>query len=604
MVNKRLLSLSKESQKYVYFTVLMNWISIICNIGIVLFVGNIIDKLFNNDLNFNMGVYALYIGSLILIRFICNYMSGRFSYKSSANVRRSIRESIYKKLLKLGVNYNETISTSSIVQISVDGVEALEIYFGRYLPQLFYSLLAPLTLFVVIAPISLKAAIVLLICVPLIPISIASVMKFAKKLLSKYWGIYTNLGDSFLENLQGLTTLKIFDLDEEKNHEMNKEAENFRNITMKVLSMQLNSITIMDLIAFGGAAIGILIAINEFSKGNITVGSTVVIILLSSEFFIPMRLLGSFFHVAMNGIAAADKIFALLDTTVEEEKALSQSDKDKLKDISISIKNVDFSYDEERQVLHNINIDIENKSMVALVGESGCGKSTITNLLLKLNKTNKGEILLNGINLNDIPFDELRQKVSFISHSSYIFNSTIEENLRMGKYNASEEELYAALKKANLYDFVMSLDKKLETPVGENGSYLSGGQKQRLALARMILTNSEVYIFDEATSNVDVESEDSILDTIYELSKEKTVIVISHRLANIKGADKIYVLDKGNIAESGNHDELMKNNSVYANLYTNQEKLEDIYKEETHKDSIDKRTEKKKNTVGEVAISE
>ena len=601
MVNKRLLSLSKESQKYVYLTVLMNWISIICNIGIVLFVGNIIDKLFNKD--FNIGAYALYIGLLISIRFICNYMSGSFSYKSSANVRKSIRESIYKKLLKLGVNYNDTISTSSIVQISVDGVEALEIYFGRYLPQLFYSLLAPLTLFVVIAQISLKAAIVLLVCVPLIPISIASVMKFAKKLLSKYWGIYTNLGDSFLENLQGLTTLKIFDLDEEKNHEMNKEAETFRNITMKVLSMQLNSITIMDLIAFGGAAIGIIIAINEFSKGNITVGSAVVIILLSSEFFIPMRLLGSFFHVAMNGIAAADKIFALLDTKVEEEKPLSQSDKDKLKDISISIKNVDFSYDEERQVLHNVNIDIENKSMVALVGESGCGKSTITNLLLKLNKVQKGEILLNGINLNDIPFDELRQKISFISHSSYIFNSTIEENLRMGKDNASKEELYAALKKANLYDFVMSLDKKLETPVGENGSFLSGGQKQRLALARMILTNAEVYIFDEATSNIDVESEDSILETIYELSKEKTVIIISHRLANVKGADKIYVLDKGKIAESGTHENLMKNNSVYANLYTNQEKLEDIYKEETHKDNVDRR-EEKKNSAEEVAISE
>lgn len=603
MVNKRLLSLSKESQKYVYLTVLMNWISIICNIGIVLFVGNIIDKLFNKDLNFNIGAYALYIGLLISIRFICNYMSGSFSYKSSANVRKSIRESIYKKLLKLGVNYNDTISTSSIVQISVDGVEALEIYFGRYLPQLFYSLLAPLTLFVVIAQISLKAAIVLLVCVPLIPISIASVMKFAKKLLSKYWGIYTNLGDSFLENLQGLTTLKIFDLDEEKNHEMNKEAETFRNITMKVLSMQLNSITIMDLIAFGGAAIGIIIAINEFSKGNITVGSAVVIILLSSEFFIPMRLLGSFFHVAMNGIAAADKIFALLDTKVEEEKPLSQSDKDKLKDISISIKNVDFSYDEERQVLHNVNIDIENKSMVALVGESGCGKSTITNLLLKLNKVQKGKILLNGINLNDIPFDELRQKISFISHSSYIFNSTIEENLRMGKDNSSKEELYAALKKANLYDFVMSLDKKLETPVGENGSFLSGGQKQRLALARMILTNAEVYIFDEATSNIDVESEDSILETIYELSKEKTVIIISHRLANVKGADKIYVLDKGKIAESGTHENLMKNNSVYANLYTNQEKLEDIYKEETHKDNVDRR-EEKKNSAEEVAISE
>ena len=580
MVNKRLLSLSKESQKYVYLTVLMNWISIICNIGIVLFVGNIIDKLYNNDLNFNMGVYVLYLGSLILIRFVCNYMSGRFSYHSSANVRTSIRESIYKKLLKLGVNYNDTISTSSIVQISVDGVEALEIYFGRYLPQLFYSLLAPLTLFLVIAPISFKAAIVLLICVPLIPISIVAVMKFAKKLLSKYWGIYTNLGDSFLENLQGLTTLKIFDLDEEKNQEMNKEAETFRNITMKVLSMQLNSITIMDLIAFGGSAVGILIAVSEFYNGNITIGSTVVIILLSSEFFIPMRLLGSFFHVAMNGLAAADKIFDLLDTKVEAEKELSDKDKEKLENISISIKNVDFSYDNERKVLHNVNVDIKNKSMVALVGESGCGKSTITNLLLKLNKVDKGEILLNGINLNNIPFDELRKKVSFISHSSYIFNSTIEENLRMGNECATEEELYSALKKANLYEFVMGLEKKLQTPVGENGSFLSGGQKQRLALARMILTNPEVYIFDEATSNVDVESEDSILETIYALSKEKTVVVISHRLANIKNAHKIYVLEKGHIVESGNHDNLMKNNSVYANLYTNQEKLEDIYKED------------------------
>ena len=591
MVNKRLLSLSKESQKYVYLTVLMNWISIICNIGIVLFVGNIIDKLFNNDLNFNIGAYGLYLGSLILIRFICNYMSGKFSYHSSANVRTSIRESIYKKLLTLGVNYNDTISTSSTVQISVDGVEALEIYFGRYLPQLFYSLLAPLTLFAVIAPRSFKAGIVLLICVPLIPISIASVMKFAKKLLSKYWGIYTNLGDSFLENLQGLTTLKIFDLDEEKNVEMNKEAETFRNITMKVLSMQLNSITIMDLIAFGGAAIGILIAVSEFSKGNISIGSTVVIILLSSEFFIPMRLLGSFFHVAMNGLAAADKIFALLDTKVKEEKELSQRAKERLKDISISIKNADFSYNEERQVLHNVNLEIENKSMVALVGESGCGKSTITNLLLKLNKVDKGEILLNGINLNDIPFDELRKKVSFISHSSYIFNSTIEENLRMGKEKAREEELYNALKKANLYDFVMGLDKKLQTPVGENGSFLSGGQKQRLALARMILTDAEVYIFDEATSNVDVESEDSILETIYALAKEKTVVVISHRLANIKNADKIYVLDKGHIVESGNHKELMKNNSVYKKLYTNQENLEEIYKEENE-------------AMKEVAISE
>ena len=580
MVDKRLLSICKEPKKYIFLTVLANWISVICNIGIIVFVGSIIDKLHNNDLNFNMGVYIGYLAALMIIRFIANYMAGKFSHHSSGKVRNILREKIYKKLLDLGVDYNDALSTSSTVQIAVDGVEQLEIYFGKFLPQLFYGLVGPLTLFAVMATISLKAALVLLVCIPLIPISIASVMKFAKRLLRKYWGIYTNLGDSFLENLQGLTTLKIFDLDEEKNVEMNEEAELFRKVTMKVLTMQLSSISIMDLIAFGGAGIGILIAVNELSAGRVSVGGAVIIILLSSEFFIPLRLLGSFFHVATNGMAAAEKMFKLLDTEVEEEPTISKEDIDKLKDISINVNNVNFSYDKERKILKNVNVKINNKSMVALVGESGCGKSTITNLLLKLKKVDSGEVTLNGININDIPFDVLRQKVSFISHNSYIFNDTIEANLRMGKKDASERELHDALKSANLYDFVMNLDNKLQTNVGEGGSLLSGGQKQRLALARMILTNPEVYIFDEATSNVDVESEDSILRTIYDLSKEKTVIVISHRLANIVNADVIYVLDKGEIAEFGNHKELMNNKSTYYNLYTKQSNLEDVYEEE------------------------
>ena len=580
MVDKRLLSICKEPKKYIFLTVLANWISVICNIGIIVFVGSIIDKLHNNDLNFNMGVYIGYLAALMIIRFIANYMAGKFSHHSSGKVRNILREKIYKKLLDLGVDYNDALSTSSTVQIAVDGVEQLEIYFGKFLPQLFYGLVGPLTLFAVMATISLKAALVLLVCIPLIPISIASVMKFAKRLLRKYWGIYTNLGDSFLENLQGLTTLKIFDLDEEKNVEMNEEAELFRKVTMKVLTMQLSSISIMDLIAFGGAGIGILIAVNELSAGRVSVGGAVIIILLSSEFFIPLRLLGSFFHVATNGMAAAEKMFKLLDTEVEEEPTISKEDIDKLKDISINVNNVNFSYDKERKILKNVNVKINNKSMVALVGESGCGKSTITNLLLKLKKVDSGEVTLNGININDIPFDVLRQKVSFISHNSYIFNDTIEANLRMGKKDASERELHDALKSANLYDFVMNLDNKLQTNVGEGGSLLSGGQKQRLALARMILTNPEVYIFDEATSNVDVESEDSILRTIYDLSKEKTVIVISHRLANIVNADVIYVLDKGEIAEFGNHKELMNNKSTYYNLYTKQSNLEDVYEED------------------------
>ncbi|WBW95059.1 ABC transporter ATP-binding protein/permease [Oceanirhabdus sp. W0125-5] len=576
MINKRLLSLSESSKKWVGLTVLMNWVSIICNIFIIVFIGHMIDDLYKKKISNNLIPHLLFIFFMLLLRFTCNRLSTRFSYYSSAEVRKLLREKIYKKLLKLGVNYTDTISTSSTVQIAVDGVEALEVYFGRYLPQLFYSLLAPMTLFIVVSFISLKAAIVLILCVPLIPISIIAVMKIAKKLLSKYWNIYTNLGDSFLENLQGLTTLKIFDLDGEKNNEMNEEAETFRKITMKVLAMQLNSINIMDLIAFGGAAIGILIAINEFSLGKISVGGVIVIILLSSEFFIPLRLLGSFFHVAMNGIAASDKIFNLLDKKVENERELTGEEKKLLENINIKFNNVDFSYDKKRTVLKDINLHIENKKMVALVGESGCGKSTVTNLLLKLKKVDNGEITLNGLNLNDIPFNKLREKIGFISHNSYIFNGTIEDNMKMGKYDATNEEIKYALEKANLYDFVLDLPNKLKTNVGEGGAFLSGGQRQRLALARIIISNPEIIIFDEATSNIDVESEEKIWKSIYQIAKNKTVLVISHRLANVRNADLIYVLDNGNMVEFGSHNQLMKNKSKYYDLLINQEKLEGI----------------------------
>lgn len=580
MFNKRLLSICDSSKKWIGLTVLMNWISIICNIALILFIGTTVDKLMNGNLNLNVISTSLFIIAMLSIRFVANFMSTKFSLHSSSEVKKTLRSTIYEKLLSLGVNYTDAISTSSTVQIAVDGVEQLEIYFGRFMPQLFYSLLAPLTLFAVMSFISFKTAIVLLICVPLIPMTIMAVMKIAKKLLSKYWGVYTDLGDSFLENLQGLTTLKIFDIDEDKNKEMNDNAEHFRKITMKVLSMQLNSITIMDLIAFGGSAIGILIAIAEFRAGLLTAGQVLIIILLSAEFFIPMRLLGSFFHVAMNGISASERMFKLLDTEVEEIKDLDEAKLANLNNINIELRNVDFSYDKERKVLENINIEMKNNKMIALVGESGCGKSTITNLLLKQNKVDSGEILLNGINLNEIPFDVLTKKVGFINHSAYIFNGSIEDNIRMGKNDASYDEIYDALKKANLYEFVMSLPEKLNTNVGEGGSLLSGGQKQRLALARTIITDPEIYIFDEATSNIDVESEEKVWESIYKLSKNKTVIVISHRLANVKNAHAIYVLDKGHIVEHGKHKELMMTKNKYYELVTHQQNLENIYREE------------------------
>lgn len=590
MFNKRLLSICDSSKKWIGLTVLMNWISIICNIALILFIGTTVDKLMNGNLNLNVISTSLFIIAMLSIRFVANFMSTKFSLHSSSEVKKTLRSTIYEKLLSLGVNYTDAISTSSTVQIAVDGVEQLEIYFGRFMPQLFYSLLAPLTLFAVMSFISFKTAIVLLICVPLIPMTIMAVMKIAKKLLSKYWGVYTDLGDSFLENLQGLTTLKMFDIDEDKNKEMNDNAEHFRKITMKVLSMQLNSITIMDLIAFGGSAIGILIAIAEFRAGLLTAGQVLIIILLSAEFFIPMRLLGSFFHVAMNGISASERMFKLLDTEVEEIKDLDEAKLTNLNNINIELRNVDFSYDKERKVLENINIEMKNNKMIALVGESGCGKSTITNLLLKQNKVDSGEILLNGINLNEIPFDVLTKKVGFINHSAYIFNGSIEDNIRMGKNDASYDEIYHALKKANLYEFVMNLPQKLNTNVGEGGSLLSGGQKQRLALARIIITDPEIYIFDEATSNIDVESEEKVWESIYKLAKNKTVIVISHRLANVKNADAIYVLDKGHIVEHGKHKELMMSKNKYYELVTHQQNLENIYKEE--------------NDIEEVAVNE
>lgn len=586
MFNKRLLSICDSSKKWIGLTVLMNWISIVCNIALILFIGTTVDKLLSGNLNLNIISTSIFIIAMLSIRFVANFMSTKFSLYSSGEVKKTLRSTIYEKLLTLGVNYTDTISTSSTVQIAVDGVEQLEMYFGRFMPQLFYSVIAPVTLFAVMSFISFKTAIILLICVPLIPITIMAVMKIAKKILSKYWGVYTDLGDSFLENLQGLTTLKIFDRDEDKNDEMNKNAEHFRKITMSVLQMQLNSIIVMDIIAYGGSAIGILMALSEYRNGLITIGQVLIIILLSAEFFIPMRLLGSFFHVAMNGISASERMFKLLDTQVKDVKDLAQDKINQLENINIELKNVDFSYDKERKVLENININMENNKMVALVGESGCGKSTITNLLLKQRKVDSGEILLNGINLNDIPFDVLTKKIGFINHNAYVFNGTIEENIRMGKNDASLEEIYDALKKANLYEFVMTLPNKLKTNVGEGGSLLSGGQKQRLALARTIITNPEIYIFDEATSNIDVESEEKVWESIYKLAKNKTVIVISHRLANVKNADSIYVLDKGHIVENGKHKELMMSKNKYYELVTHQANLENIYKEDVEIEEV------------------
>ena len=396
MINKRLINYCEESKKYIVLTVLANWISLLCNIGIILIVGDFIGKLFTGDSLGNNTLRLIILGMLILIRIVANLSYGHFSHKASEGVKVKLRDGIFGKLTRIGLNYNKVTSTSSVVQVAVEGVEQLEVYFGRYLPQFFYALLAPITLFILFSFISLKAAIVFLVCVPLIPVSIIAIMKIAKRILKDYWNNYANLGDTFLENLQGLTTLKVFNIDEERHKKMNDEAENFRRITMKVLSMQLNSINVMDLVAFGGAALGSIITLNAFYNGQVTLAGTIIIILLSSEFFIPLRLLGSFFHIAMNGMAACDRIFKLLDSDELEERKEDFTEELSHK-ADIEVDNITFSYDGERNVINNVSMKFEKDKFTAIVGESGSGKSTIASLLLNTFKVNEGNIKVNGI---------------------------------------------------------------------------------------------------------------------------------------------------------------------------------------------------------------
>lgn len=571
MINKRLVRLLSDGKKYIYGNIFFQWINLIANIvAIFLISGFISDTYYGNVTDAKLVRLIVILAIAVLTRVICNVASSKMSYLSSKKVKQVLRHKIMEKMLTLGSSYNEKVRTSEVVQVSVEGVEKIETYFGLYLPQLFYSLLAPLTLFAVIVFMSFTPAIVLLLCVPLIPISIAAVQTFAKKLLAKYWGKYTGLGDTFLENLQGLTTLKIYQADEYKNKKMNEEAEEFRKITMKVLTMQLNSITIMDIVAYGGAALGIILTVKQFVAGNIRLDQAIAIILLSADFFIPMRQLGSFFHIAMNGMAAIDKIFKILDLEVPEEKTMIIPEKG-----SIKVENLSFAYDESHNVLNDISIELLEQGMVSLVGASGSGKSTMASLLMKRSKNYSGKIFVGEVDFNEISEKSVMDNITYISHSSYIFKGTVRDNLLMAKADARDEELWDVLKKTNLADF-FEADNGLDFEIAEAGGNLSGGQKQRLALARGLLHDSRFYIFDESTSNIDVESEEVILEQIKELAKHKGVLMISHRLANVVSSDKIFVLEKGQLKEEGTHEELLAMHGTYSTLWDTQQSLENM----------------------------
>lgn len=569
MINKRLINAVPKSKQYIAANVAFQWISLVANITLMASIANMLSRLYENALTQDAFLATACIAVVaIAIRCLCTVVSSKMGYLSGKEVKKTLRSSIYSKLLRLGTAYRTQVNTSEVVQVAVEGVDQLETYFGAYLPQFFYAMLAPLTLFVTLSFVSFPCAIILLVCVPLIPVTIVAVQRWAKRLLSKYWGQYTALGDTFLENLQGLTTTKIYQSDAFQHQQMNEESERFRKITMKVLTMQLNSITIMDLIAYGGAALGVILATSELRAGHVELAGCILIILLAADFFLPMRLLGSYFHIAMNGMAATDKIFRLLDLPEPPAKTLCIG-----RDHSITCRDVHFSYDPSREILHGIDMEFPMGSFTAIVGASGCGKSTVASLLMGANAIDSGDIHIGGVPLSEISEESLMRSLTYISHRSILFRGTVRENLLMARTNAGDDTLWQVLEQVNLGDFLRS-EQGLDTPLAENASNLSGGQRQRLALARALLHDSPIYIFDEATSNIDVESENDIMREVYALAKSKTVILISHRLANVTGADNIYVMQDGRITEHGDHATLLARGNTYADLWNAQQSLE------------------------------
>ena len=571
MFDKRLMAMCPESKKYIAGNIIFQWLELCMNAVMIGLIALSAEKLYRRELTLSGALPSfLLIALTILVRFFTTRYAVRMSYLASRTVKRKMRERIYRKLLRLGPSYREKVTTAELVQESVEGVDQLESYFGQYVPQFFYAFIAPVTLFALFtAAGSLRTGLVLLVCVPLIPATIVIVQKIAKRILAKYWDQYARLGSTFLENLQGMTTLKIYQADEFKNEQMNEESEHFRVVTMKVLTMQLNSIIIMDLLAYGGAAVGIILATKEFVNGSLEMAPCLFMILLSADFFLPMRRLGSYFHVAMNGMAASDRIFRFLAL----EKPDEGTELFPKNGGNFLLKSVSFSYDGEREVLHRINMQIPKNSFMGIVGESGSGKSTIASLLTGRFTTEQGEISISGVPIADCTQESLMRGITYIGPSSYFFKGTVRDNLLMGDPSASDERLLEVLRTCRM-DTFPGEESALDLRLTENAQNLSGGQKQRLALARALLHDSPVYIFDEATSNIDVESEQIIMDRIRALAGGKTVILISHRLVNTREADRIFVMENGKLVESGNHRELMKWGGTYAVLWRMQQKLE------------------------------
>ena len=569
MLDKYLFKSIGKAKKYILSSVFMMMLRVVGTALLAFAFGSLAEALYSKSaIDIKKLLIIFVLG--IVIRVLALYKVTDYQSNIIGEVKGKLRERLITKAASIGPSYKEQISTATLINLGSDTIEQLQNYYGRFLPEYYGAFGASLVNFAILSYIDWRVGLVFLVLMPIIPLLLKFILTMVGRMQKKYWRKYQDVGELFLDSLQGITALKIFRADMRRAEELDEKAEDFRNETMRILAMQLNSITLIEWIAYGSSIACIFTSLYVYTKTGLALNFLIMILIMSMDAFRPMITLTSSFHVAMTGVAAGKTLIDFLELKEDDREAQFPNDKD----LKLSVKNLSYKYpDGDSYALNNITIDFPTQGYIALVGESGSGKSTLAKLISAAMRGTSGDVFIGSAPYTELASASIAKNINRITHNAHIFEGTLRENIVMAMDDVSDSAIYTALKKVNLYDEIM--DKGgLEMPLSSGGLNLSGGQRQRLALARAMVYDPKIFIFDEATSNIDIESEEIILDNIKEIAKEKLVIIVSHRLSSIKDADKIYVMAKANLVEEGTHETLMKQCGEYRRIYDAQESLE------------------------------